>query len=163
MSEDFPGSVYGEITNKGTDKLIDIFKSNLTESDIFYDLGSGKGKLAIDIASKTSVKKVFGIELHKERFNESINSLKDLNIDNVSFINKDFLDVDLSKATIVYYANEGIPKPTNDKVWDKLSKGCLLICGRRVKALENQKKYKLTEPIEKTYTSKRGNWYIIKE
>ena len=162
MVEGFAGSVYGEITEKGTDNLISIFKSNLTESDTFYDLGSGKGKLCIDIANKTNVKKVFGLELHKERFDESVDRLKDLDIDNVSFINKDFLDVDLSKATIVYCANEGMPKSTSNKVWDKLPKGCLLICGRRIKNIENRKKYKRTEPIEKTYTTKRGNWYIIK-
>jgi len=163
MEQVFPGSVYGEITNEGSDKLIKIFKSNLTKSDVFYDLGSGEGKLAIKIACKTNVKKVVGIELHKERFNTSIKHLKTSNTDKVSFINKNFLDVDLSDATIVYFSNEGIPKITCHKIWDKLPKGCLLICGRRIKNIENKKKYKRTEIIEKTYTKKRSNWYIIKE
>jgi len=162
VEQNFPGIVYGEITNKGSDKLIEIFKSNLTKSDIFYDLGSGEGQLAIKIACKTNVKKVIGIELHKERFNIAVKRLKTSNTNKVFFINKNFLDVDLSDATIVYFANEGIPKIICHKIWDKLPKGCLLICGRRIKNIENRKKYKRTEIIEKTYTKKRGNWYIIK-
>lgn len=163
MEQNFPGSIYGEITDKGSDKLIEIFKSNLTKSDIFYDLGSGKGELAIKIACKANVKKVIGIELHKERFNIAVKRLKTSNTNKVFFINENFLDVDLSDATTVYFANEGIPKIICHKIWDKLPKGCLLICGRRIKNIENRKKYKRTKIIEKTYTKKRGNWYIIKQ
>ena len=163
MEQNFPGDIYGEITDVGTDVLIKFFPKYFNNPDgVFYDLGSGKGKLSMYIASNTPLKKVCGIELHTERCNESKEKSKDLKLNQLSFIESNFLDVDLSDATIVYFANEGIPKIICHKIWDKLPKGCFLICGRRIKNIENRKKYKRTEIIEKTYTKKRGNWYIIK-
>ena len=160
----FEGSVYGEITDKGTEKLIGLFANYFNDRDgVFYDLGSGEGDLAIKVATSTSIGKVIGVELHKERYLKSESKLKQTKLDNVSFVNEDFLKTDLSNATVIYYANEGIPKNTSNKLWDNIPKGCLLICGRRVRALDNIKKYALTTVIEKSYTKKRGNWYIIKQ
>ena len=76
MEQLFPGSRYGEITYKGTKKLIQIFKPYFSKPHIFYDLGSGKGDLSINIAKLTNVSKVYGIELHKERYNASLKKLK---------------------------------------------------------------------------------------
>jgi len=159
----FPGSVYGEITIEGTKKLIEIFNKDFKNTDgVFYDLGSGNGDLCINISMLTKVSKVFGIELHKERYNTSVESLSKTNLKNITFLNCDFLDVDISDATIVFFANEGIPREISNKVWDMIPKGCLFICGRRCRAIENRGKYFKTEDIEKTYTKTRGNWYTIK-
>jgi len=163
MEQVFAGSVYGEITEQGSTILIGLFSDYWNNPNgVFFDLGSGKGDLVLKIASSTSIGKAIGVELHKERCNISQDKLNQLNVDNVSFVNEDMLDTDLSDATIIYYANEGIPKDVSYKLWDNIPKNCLLICGRRVRALENHKKYKLTQPIQKTYTNKRGNWFIIK-
>ena len=113
MEQLFHGSRYGEITNKGTKKLIQTFKTYFSKPHIFYDLGSGKGDLSINIA---------------------------------------------------------IPKNVSHKIWDKIPKGCLFICGRRIKNSETRKKYKWTEPIEKKCISNekwiyfsKSQKYIIKE
>jgi len=170
MEQLFPGSRYGEITDKGTKKLIQIFKTYFSKPHIFYDLGSGKGDLSINIAKLTNVSKVYGIELHKERYNTSLKKLKNEDIDNVFFINKNILDIDLSNADIVYFSNEAIPKNVSHKIWDKIPKGCLFICSRRIKNSETRKKYKWTEPIEKKCISdekwiyfSKSQKYIIKE
>ena len=159
----FPGSVYGEITIEGTKKIINIFNEYFNNPNgVFYDLGSGKGDLAINISKLTNVSKVYGIELHKERFNISEDKLHTSNLKNVTFLNDDFLNTDFSDATIIFFANEGIPREISNKVCDMVPKGCLFICGRRCRAIENRGKYFKTENIEKTYTTTRGNWYIIK-
>lgn len=159
----FPGSVYGEITIEGTKKIINIFNEYFNNPNgVFYDLGSGNGDLCINVSMLTNVNKVFGIELHKERYNTSVGSLSKTNLKNITFLNYDFLDIDISDATIVFFANEGIPREIGNKVWDMVPKGCLFICGRRCRAIENRGKYFKTENIEKTYTKTRGNWYIIK-
>ena len=169
--DSFASDTYGEITYKGIDVLLETFPEYFNNSEgVFYDLGSGNGDLSIYIASKTPLKKVCGIELHTERCNESKEKSKDLKLNQLSFIESNFLDVDLSDATIVYFANEGIPKIICHKIWDKLPKGCLLICGRRIKNSETRKKYKWTEPIEKKCISNekwiyfsKSQKYIIKE
>ena len=79
----FPGSVYGEITIEGTKKLIEIFNKDFKNTDgVFYDLGSGNGDLCINISMLTKVSKVFGIELHKVRYNTSVESLSKTNLKN---------------------------------------------------------------------------------
>ena len=162
MEQTFRGSVYGEITDKGSSDLIGMFNNNFNDTNgVFYDLGSGKGNLVIKVASSTSIGKSIGVELHKERFLIAESKLKNLEFDNAFFINEDFLQTDLSDATIIYYANEGIPKEISYKLWDNIPNGCLLICGRKVRGIENRKKYSKTTAIEKTYTKTRGNWHLI--
>jgi precorrin-6B methylase 2 len=159
----FPGSVYGEITLEGTKKIINIFNEEFNNPNgVFYDLGSGKGDLVINISKLTKIGKVCGIELHKNRFDTSLDKLSDSNLKNVTFLNNNFLNSNFSDATIIFFANEGIPREVSNEVWDMIPKGCLLICGRRCRAIENRGKYFKTENIEKTYTKTRGNWYIRK-
>ena len=46
-------------------------------------------------------------------------------------------------------------------------KGCLIILGRRPDLAWRKKNphviFNKTEPIEKTYSTTRGNWYVVKE
>jgi len=160
----FIGDVYGEITNKGTDVLLETFPEYFNNpKGVFYDLGSGNGDLSIYIASKTPLKKVCGIELHTERYNKSKENSKDLNLDHLSFIEADFTESNLSDATIIYTDNIAIPKSHSSKFYDNVPKGCLVISTKRINVFENRKGYKRTPIIEKTYTKKRTNWYIIKK
>jgi hypothetical protein len=161
--KDFKGSVYGEITEKGTEKLIGLFADYFNDPNgVFYDLGSGKGDLVLNVKSSTAIGKAVGVELHPERHLIATEKLKEKNLKNVYFVNENILQTDLSKATIIYYANEGIPKAVSNELWHNIPNGCMLVCGRKVNNLVNKWKFDRTEPIEKTYTNKRGNWYIIK-
>lgn len=159
----FEGDIYGEITDKGTDVLLETFSEYFNNPEgVFYDLGSGNGNLSIYIASKTPLKKVCGIELHTERYNTSKENSKDLNLKNLSFIEADIDNYDLSDATIIYTDNLCMPRDKFNTAYDSLPKDCLVISTRRFKVSENKKKYKRTEVIEKTYTTRKRNWYIIK-
>ena len=160
----FLGDVYGEITNKGTDVLLETFSEYFNNpKGVFYDLGSGNGNLSIYIASKTPLKKVCGIELHTERYNTSKENSKDLKLDHLSFIESDFTKCDLSDATVIYIDNLVMPKDACNRFYKNLTKGCLVISTKRIHIFENKKDYFRTSIVEKTYTKKRTNWYIIKK
>ena len=64
------GAVYGEILYES---MANIFKlMNLTEEDVFVDLGSGVGKVVFQAGLTQPIFKVKGIELSKDRFNTSV-------------------------------------------------------------------------------------------
>lgn len=56
---------YGELQYTGVRSLIK--HSNIGESDVFYDLGSGIGKVVLQIAIDTPCQKINGIELSATR------------------------------------------------------------------------------------------------
>jgi len=164
----FPGSTYGEITEKGVKQLIEFFSEYFNNAEgVFYDLGSGKGKLSKQIAETTNFSKVVGYELHEARYLEAVELLKQSKLSNLSFMNKNFTAEDFSDATIILCSNEAMPREVTAKVLAKAPKGCLIILGRKPNLkwmLENPEvNFKRTTAILKTYSSNRGNWYLVKE
>jgi SAM-dependent methyltransferase len=100
-------AVYGEITFSSLNKALE--KVNLGPKDVFYDLGSGVGKVIMQAALAGGAKSYIGLELSKLRYDASIKALqmaKDLkiikNASKVNFYCEDFLQADLSKATVIY-------------------------------------------------------------
>ena len=59
--------VYGEVTEKGTNMIVNYFQSYFNNSTVFYDLGSGLSKMVIHIGMEHKVKESIGIEYSKER------------------------------------------------------------------------------------------------
>ena len=168
MQQVFVGSAYGEITEKGFSKLIDIFHDNFNNSQgVFYDLGSGYGDLCIQVVKSSKISKSVGIELHKQRYKVASEKLKDLNLSNISFINSDFRKLDVSDATIILSSNEAMPVHLNSDIYNMAPKGCLIILGRRPDLAWRKNNphviFNRTEPIEKTYSTSKGNWYVVKE
>lgn len=100
---------YGEILYESVDKLLDFV--SLDQQDVFLDLGSGLGKLAVQVFMKTDVKAVYGIELLSRlcKFSQQIEAKMKQDIpaffeDNrlLHFIEGDFLTTPWPKATCVY-------------------------------------------------------------
>lgn len=98
--------VYGEITIASIDKLIDHLK--LSSKDVFFDLGSGVGKVVIQVAANSKVKKAVGIELSKTRhkdaciaFKKAVEYLPQIQ-KRCEFICDDLLEADLKAATVIY-------------------------------------------------------------
>lgn len=108
MIEDKGGNpTYGEITAKGLEQLIEHFKNNLQAHDVFYDLGSGIGKVATQVALTTPARAV-GIELSPTRHAIAAHIKDELvqkNIlanDKLRFIEGNILDVNLNNATVIF-------------------------------------------------------------
>jgi DNA replication protein DnaC len=99
-------AVYGEITYQGINTLRKNIK--FKKDDVFYDLGSGTGKVCLQIALQEQIYSVKGIELSSTRHSHAINALKKIKSQNINllsdieFIEQDMTEVDLSDATIVY-------------------------------------------------------------
>jgi SAM-dependent methyltransferase len=125
--------VYGEITRKGVDELIQSIyrhKKTITDKDVFVDIGSGTGKLILHTAISSTFKTLVGVEVIKERYQYAKSILETASpIDDkkVFFINKDIRDFDLSFATVVFINNLCFDSELNKIIYDKLPTGCHFI------------------------------------
>jgi precorrin-6B methylase 2 len=117
-------TTYGEILPSSVTTIINLL--NVKQNDVFYDLGSGSGKVVTQFFLQTKAKKNTGIELVPFRHNIATkikNKLQTTFPDKFSsqqlqFINGDILTQDLTDATIVYmcstcFSNELLEEITN--------------------------------------------------
>ncbi len=71
------------------------------EGDVFYDLGCGDGRVAVEASLRGA--RAVCIEINKELIEKAKERARKLGVfDRVEFINDDFFNVSLSDATIVY-------------------------------------------------------------
>ncbi len=67
-------STYGEILPSSVSKMIkNLF---IDHNDVFYDLGSGSGKVVIQFYLQTPVKKAIGVEISSKRYYQSEQMMK---------------------------------------------------------------------------------------
>lgn len=98
--------LYGEINHGSIKSLLEYL--DLSKRDVFYDLGSGIGKVVIAVALLSSVKKAVGIELSKTRHKDALEALENASIwapsinNRCLFLNADLMTADLSSATVIY-------------------------------------------------------------
>jgi hypothetical protein len=117
-------SLYGEITFGALEKLLTYLK--IGEKDVFFDLGSGVGKVVLQVAMTSPVKKAIGIELSGARFRESVLVLvsaakqKWVSRRKCEFHHENILEADLSKATIIYTCSTAFPMTFMKKLAKKL-------------------------------------------
>lgn len=132
-SKDLPHSyyVYGESNYVAVEAIVNRFKDYFNESCVFYDLGSGTGKIPIHIGLKYNIKKSIGIEISPQRcsFLEDIKlEYPNLEYSNISILNESFLESDLKDATVVYFDNTMYTDPIYEsKAYSKIPIGCLII------------------------------------
>ena len=121
--------VYGEVTKNGALNLTNHFQKYFNKNTVFYDLGSGFGKMVLMVGLKFNVKKSIGIEYSKERHQLAIDIKNKYvpNSNNIEFYNKSFLDHDLSNATVVYYDNTMYTNEQDLKVYNLLPSKCLFL------------------------------------
>ena len=155
---------YGEITQKGTDDLVRHFKKHFNNNTVFYDLGSGLGKMVLHIGLQYDIKKSIGIELSKERYQGAID-LKEKyakNNTNIQFHLKSFLDYNLSDATVIYMDNTCMSHEMNEIIYNKLPKGCLLLYKKcfDVAFIPQNKQNQIKDLVDRTYNQKNITWLI---
>lgn len=88
------------LTSKKELALI-IKEGKIKQSDVFYDLGSGTGRVMIEVARKTGCK-VVGIELSPVLYLISFLNLKLHKIKKFQLKYRDFFRVNFKKADVVY-------------------------------------------------------------
>lgn len=115
VNREHVATTYGEIKYLGgVEQIVDNLR--LDEDDVFVDLGSGTGRVVVEMFLSTPIKKSIGYELVKERFDHAMevrgellnNPLYTINKSSrrkIEFYNQNIVDADLSKATVVYMAS----------------------------------------------------------
>lgn len=123
---------YGEITKDGIEKLIEKINryKNISNKDVFVDIGSGCGKLALHLGLKTNIKTIVGVEILDIRVKYSKYIQEQVDVKSVFFINKDVLDFDLSISTIIFINGAFFDDILFEKILDKIPKGCHVILDR---------------------------------
>jgi hypothetical protein len=124
--------VYGEVTKKGVQTLIEKITKykDIKESDVFADIGSGCGKLVLQMAVKTNFRNLVGIEIVdiRNKYAKSIlEQISPIDDKKIFFINKDVRDFDLSICKVVFTNNLLFSSELNDLIYDRLPEGCHII------------------------------------
>src|SRR5712692_4344534 len=88
-------------------KLLSL--AGASRSDVFFDLGCGRGRLCIIAVAEFGVKRAVGIEMHRGRAAKAIKSVEALGLSGrIEIWNEDFMQSDLKNATVVYSGLEEI-------------------------------------------------------
>jgi cyclopropane fatty-acyl-phospholipid synthase-like methyltransferase len=75
--------------------------AQVTPIDVVYDLGSGEGEIVIEAARRYGVRAV-GVELDRERIDNAHKNAAAAGVtDRVTFVERDFFQVDIGEATVV--------------------------------------------------------------
>ncbi len=141
---------YGEITYDSAKKLLS--KLNLIQDDVFYDFGSGVGKMVIQTYLTTPVKKAVGVELsptrikHARAIKQQLQNKGKLTKNRLlDFKEQNISDVMVNDATIVYMCSTCYSFDLMQKIVDKLAqlkKGVLVIT---LKKLPKHSNFKLID------------------
>ncbi|MBM3468034.1 MAG: hypothetical protein FJX71_01215 [Alphaproteobacteria bacterium] len=117
---------YGEITYDSASHILNDL--DLTKNDVFYDLGSGVGKLVLQVYLTTPVKKSVGIELSKTRWNIAETCRRQIASDehttagrDLSFLNQNISATNISDATVCFISGITFPQPLIHSIMDRLS------------------------------------------
>jgi hypothetical protein len=116
---------YGEIPYDSAAHILDDLK--LSSHDVFYDLGSGVGKLVIQVSLTTPVKRSVGIELSATRWKIAESCRKQLIADehiatgrDLIFLNQNIATANLSDATICFISGITFPAALVRSLMDRL-------------------------------------------
>ncbi|MEX1368018.1 MAG: hypothetical protein AB1Z98_33115 [Nannocystaceae bacterium] len=119
-------ATYGEIMPAATTKLVEHLE--LGPGDVFYDLGSGIGKVVLQVALTSPVDKCVGIELVRSRHRIAQRMLRHLRPSNqlrardCSFRCTDFMRARLGDATVVYTCSTAFSTPFMNELAARLAR-----------------------------------------
>ncbi len=161
-------SAYGEILQEGVETMLKELEHLFNKDTVFYDLGSGLGKLVYHIGMKVKPKKACGIEFSKERHDYAVGTkevldLTDEETHNISFINGNILNQDLTDATVVFSDNTAFPIEISEKIYDKIPEGVWMIFRRAARASGSREKMLSWERIHPVPSSYGGRGIYVKQ
>lgn len=101
--------------------------AEIKQEDVFYDLGSGNGRLVIAAALR-GVKESYGVEVDRFRVIYSRLWLKFLHLKNAKILKKDIFETDLSNADVItLYLLPGTNNRLAEKFKKELKKGTRVV------------------------------------
>lgn len=159
---------YGEVTQRGTNNLVKTFRKYFNKDTVFYDLGSGLGKMVLHIGMQYDVKKSIGIEYSKERHQGALHLQKQYanEYSNITFLNKSFFDHDFSDATVVYMDNTAFTNEMDTRIYKLIPAGCLVLYKKYFYKIglpfKEQEKNTYNSLVERTYGQSKLV-YLIKK
>jgi hypothetical protein len=106
---------YGEMTYKGMRRLFQEIQTLDPQINTFIDIGSGRGKLCLYLASHRKILSCLGIELVKERCEDAVllkSHLRDIHAEKVQFICENVLQL-----PPLLYMLPGLPTTPRIFVW----------------------------------------------
>ncbi len=114
--------------------IISSHNKNLSDY-LFYDLGSGYGKIVNFFSNYC--KKSIGIEIEKDKYEESLC----FNAENIFFYNQNFFDHKLEPGCILLINNlcfgPGTNKRLSMKILNECSKGDIILVSKKMDLLED--------------------------
>lgn len=132
-------ATYGEITYDSLKKVLDNLR--LKNNDVFYDLGSGVGKVVVQVFLTSPVKKAAGVELSTTRFQHAQKVRARLAQEGfitpnrtLAFIEDNILNENLSDATVIFMCSLCFSDQLMNQLTQKFS---LLKPGLRVVTLRH--------------------------
>ena len=115
------------MTRKYIDNLLKF--GELNENDIFYDLGSGDGRVLIEASRDFKVKQGVGFEIAPWPYFKSRFLINRLKFSDISIYRKNSLTADVSKATFVYmYLFPKLVDRLTAKLTHELRPGAKILC-----------------------------------
>lgn len=115
---------YGELHPNSWYRALRCLK--LRKEDVVVDLGSGTGKIIVQAALQSTCKKLIGIEILHNRHEEAMCAHAKLERSmprtsaRINFIEGNFLEANISEATVVYMANHVFEEPLPTNILEKL-------------------------------------------
>jgi hypothetical protein len=143
---------YGEMEYNGIEQLYKTIKNINPKVDCFIDIGSGRGKLCMYMASQPKIKNVLGIEIVKERYEDAEelkSKLKSEFSNKVTLLNKNVLEISFKDylptegLVFVWFSNLCFDQEITDSIFSKmreeLPKGSIICCSQcpNTKDLDN--------------------------
>ena len=144
--------------------LLSHYSSFFNKETVFYDIGSGLGKLTYHLAISKQIKQAIGVEINPLRFEHALSRIDNFEYSSLEkplFLNQDCFETNFDNANVVYWDNTCFDSKKIDNLTMLLPKGCLFLCcnWRHDTEIQLQK-----SPIkyETTYASKRSLfWKVI--
>jgi len=117
---------YGEIMPTATDRLIEHLR--LRKDDVFYDLGSGVGKVVLHVALRAPIRRVVGVELARSRHRiarrmlDQVRAMGLLRASECELRCADFMRAPLHDATVVYTCSTAFSTPFMNELCTRLAR-----------------------------------------
>jgi SAM-dependent methyltransferase len=117
---------YGEIMPTATDRLIEHL--HLRKDDVFYDLGSGVGKVVLHVALRAPIRRVVGVELARRRHRIARRMLDEVRATGLLRAQEcelrcaDFMRAPLHDATVIYTCSTAFSTPFMNELCARLAR-----------------------------------------